>query len=56
MYGINHHCQAIQALNTSTQYKIILNRKKEAMIGCILKTDISPRPQFQGPHPGLCPV
>lgn len=28
MHGINHDCQAIQALNTSTQYKIIRNRGK----------------------------
>jgi len=27
MQGINHYCQTIQALNMSTQYKIILNRR-----------------------------
>lgn len=47
MQGINHYCQTIQALNMSTPYKIILNRRGKRTRP-ILKTDLRQSPEFSG--------
>lgn len=47
MQGINHYCQTIQALNVSTQYKIILNRRRKRTWP-ILNPDIRQSPDFSG--------
>lgn len=47
MQGINHYCQTIQALNVSTQYKIILNRRGKRTWP-ILKTGIRQSPDISG--------